>query len=122
MPVIASVTAHVSNRDGSAASPTAPLNLYNEPFDVGFGLTITTAFSSASAPSVTVQHTFDNIMAGASARYFDHSSVSGVSVGRPVDGSYTEPVAGIRVVTAGSSNAANVSGQAATLRIIQSGF
>lgn len=122
MPLRSSVTAHTSGTThASADSVWVPLNQYNEPFDVGFGVTLTTT-ALVSGSFYSVQHTFDDLFqANASARAFDHSAVSGANASQ--DGSYTEPVAAVRVVLRGTkASVASVSGQDATLTILQTGY
>jgi hypothetical protein len=118
MPIIAQVTATVSGGT-TAVSRAVPLNMYNEPFDVSFGLTVEGSAGDDTV-SVAVQHTFDNIYDSAvSAVWFNHSEVTAAIVGT-VDGSYTEPIAAIRA-NVGTGTAAGVQTKA-ILKILQTGY
>ena len=73
-------------------------------FSIGFGVIKT----GGGDRTFTVQHTFDNILASASANanatWFDHSSVSGKTAS--IDGNYAFPVNAVRInITAGSASA-----------------
>lgn len=105
----ATVTAVASAVASAPNSRMIPTNLYNEPFDFSFGLVFATALGSGR--SIAVQHTFDNpdtatSNTGAGLTWFDNSAVSAATSN--VEGSYTEPVAAVRLNVKGS--AAIVSG------------
>lgn len=94
----------------ASASTWIPMNQYAVPFNVGFGVVKT----GTGDITFTVQHTFDNVLAGDTATAFDHSEVSGQTAS--VDGNYAYPVAAIRL------NVTAVSGVAtAALRVKQAG-
>ena len=99
---------------GASSSDPIITNQYEVPFNVGFGVTVVAAVASAP-PTYSVQHTFDNVKAGASATWFDHSEVSGQTAA--IDGNYAYPVAAIRLtLTAAGSGASS-----ATLKVLQTG-
>ena len=111
------VTVTVSAAASAPASRWIPLNLYNEPFDASFGLVLATA--AASGRTWKVQHMFDDVQdPSVTPTAFDHSTVSAAAAN--VDGSYTEGVVAVRLAMAGS--AATVSGQSATLTVLQTGY
>ncbi len=103
---------------GGANSSTnwIPLNQHTTPFNVGFG--VITAYASGHAPgSFTVQHTFDDVLGGASASVFDHSDVSGVTTATNIDGNYAYPVNAVRLTL----NSAGSGVSTASLYLIQAG-
>ncbi len=92
---------------GGATSSTAwiPLNHHVSPFNVGFGLEVVTASAQGK---FSVQHTFDDILAGASANVWDHSEVSGTA--QSMDGNYAYPVMAVRLsIVSGGSAASQAS-------------
>lgn len=103
----------------TGASAWIPLNQYSQPFNVGFGVTVVApAASAAVTTDFSVQHTFVDVLAGASAgagEIFDHSDVSGRS--GSTDGNYAFPVAAVRV-----NVSALASGGAVVLRVRQAGL
>ena len=112
----AAVTAHVSGAAWASASRAVPCDIHQSDFGLTFMVTLATAIGSGR--TYDVEHTLDNVMKmGVSGRYMDHSTVSGETVAQ--DGSYTEPVAAIRLKINGC--AAATSGRAFTLRVIQQG-
>ena len=115
----AAVTAHVSGTTWTSASRAVPCDIHQSDFGVTFAVTLSTALGSAR--SYDVEHTLDNVMKmGVSGRYFDHSTVSGETASQ--DGSYTEPVAAIRLkVNNAKASVAAVSGLTLTMRVIQQG-
>lgn len=92
----------------TGASAPLPLDHYQSPFHVGFGLVI------SGTATVSVQHSFDEIAVTtpASATWFNHPSVSGVTAS--IDGNYAFPVRAIRI------NLSSGTGSA-TLTAIQAG-
>lgn len=123
MPIRAVVTiAETSAVASSRFSTMVPTNLYNEPFDLSFGLAFATALGSGR--SIAVQHTLDkpddaSDGTGTGLTWFDNSSVSAAASN--VEGSYTEPVAAVRIRTKGS--AAIVSGaHVIKMTVIQTGY
>lgn len=89
----------VISKTGAGATDPVPMNQYTSPFNVGFGCDVT------GTATYTVQHTFDDVFASdfdpTTAKWFNHSSVSGVSTDQ--DGNYAFPVSAIRVVLSGGS-------------------
>ena len=83
----------------SGGSNWIPLNQFETPFNVGFGVTVVApAASAAITTDFSVQHTFVDLIAGVSVGsgdIFDHSDVSGKSAS--IDGNYAFPVAAVRV-------------------------
>ena len=117
MPIEAAVTAHLSGAAWASASRAVPLNIHAGDFGAVFMVTLSTAIGSGR--TYDVEHTLDNVMKqGVSGRYMDHSTVSGETAAQ--DGSYTEPVAAIRLKVNGSAPAVTP-GLAITMRVIQAG-
>lgn len=82
---------------GVGTSAWIPLNTKQTPFNVGFGCVIT------GTATYTVQHTFDDVLAGATATAFDNSSVAAETTN--MDGNYAFPVSAIRLnVTASTGS------------------
>ena len=79
-----------------------PLNHYAVPFNVGFGVVKT----GTGDVTYSVQHTFNDVLAGSAATAFDHSFVSGQTASR--DGNYAFPVMATRLVVTAASGAANL--------------
>lgn len=94
---------------GTSSTDWIPMNHHETPFNVGFGVVVV----GSAAPTFSVQHTFDNVIAGASATAFDHSDVSGKSAN--IDGNYAYPVAAIRLTNTAAGSAAS-----ATIHVMQS--
>ena len=95
---------------GSATtSAWIPVDTNKNPFNIGFGVTISTAVLTYK-----VQHTFDNVQdSTVTAVAFDHPDVTGETTNQ--DGNYAFPVRAIRLnVTAYTSGAA-------VLTLIQAG-
>ena len=113
MPVYARVTA-----DSSGATDWIPLARHESPFNVGFGVSVIAPGASAAVtPDFSVQHTFVDVMKGASAGatdIFDHSDVSGQSAS--IDGNYAFPVVATRLFVS-----ALASGGSMIFTVIQSG-
>ena len=83
-----------------------PLDIYQTPFNVGFGVVATGTIT------FKVQHTFDDVFdPTVTPTAFDHSTVTGKTTS--TDGNYAFPVRAIRL------NAGTVSGGTATLTILQ---
>lgn len=74
-----------------SAYPWMPLDQHIAPFNVGFGVVKT----GTGDITYTVQHTFNNVIAGSAATAFDNSYVSGKTAN--ADGNYAFPVAAIRL-------------------------
>jgi len=97
----------------SGASDPLVMNLNATPFNVGFGVVVT-----SGSPTYTVQHTFDNLSnssgsASGFTTWFDHPTIAAQTAN--ADGNYAFPVSGIRVnVTSGTGTV--------TLTLIQAGI
>lgn len=89
----------VISKTGAGATAPVPMNQYTSPFNVGFGCDVT------GSATYTVQHTFENVFDSnfdaSTAKWFNHSTVSGVSTDQ--DGNYAFPVSAIRLVLSGGS-------------------
>lgn len=96
-----------------SASPWIPLDPHRNPISIGFYVQKTGA--AATDATFSVQHTFDDVYADASATAFDHSTVSGKVA--TIEGNYTIPISAIRVKITAISGAASV-----TLGVIQAGM
>ena len=94
----------------TGASNWIPLNQYESPFNVGFGVTvIAPGVSAAVTPDFTVQHTFVDVLGGGSAgagEIFDHPDASGQS--SSIDGNYAFPVAAVRLNVSALATAGSV--------------
>lgn len=111
-----SITVSVSGSSVALATATnwIPMNQFEEPFNVGFGV----VKSGGGDLSFTVQHTFKNVLVSASvptAEIFDHSDVSGQT--SSIDGNYAFPVRAIRVTTVSASGSARID-----FRVLQTGY
>ena len=72
-------------------SQALPADHYITPFNIGLGLVI-----SGGTPSVSVQHTFDDIFnASVTPTWFNHPSMNAVTAS--VDGNYAFPVRAVRL-------------------------
>jgi hypothetical protein len=88
----------VITQSSVAASAWIPLDYKQNPFQVSFGCVI-----SGGPPTYTVEHTFDDILGGATATAFPHSSVAAQTTNK--DGNYAFPITGIRInMTAGTGS------------------
>ncbi len=103
----------------TGATDWIPMNLFPQPFNVGFGVTVVApGVSAAVTTDYSVQHTFVDVLAGGSAgagEIFDHSEVSGQSGSK--DGNYAFPVQAIRM-----NVSALATGGSVVFRIIQAGL
>ncbi len=103
----------VSTTNVTGASAPLVMNLNATPFNVGFGVVVT-----SGSPTYTVQHTFDSMSNTAYngtgfTTWFDHPTVTGLN--SSADGNYAFPVSGIRVNITGGTGAV-------TLTLIQAGI
>ncbi|RJO72860.1 MAG: hypothetical protein C4523_02495 [Myxococcales bacterium] len=89
---------------GSAGTQSAwiPLDQHISPFNVGFGV----VKSGTGDITYSVQHTFNDVLAGETATAFDHSSVSGAT--GSVDGNYAYPVKAVRLNITAASGASSL--------------
>ena len=97
----------VVSQTGSGNSAAIGTDLYISPFNVGFGVVV------SSTVDYTVEHTFDNVLTTTNPTWFPHSTIDGLAIN--ADGNYAFPVAGIRLTV-------NSGGGTATLTVIQAGL
>ena len=100
MPVFAKIEVN-----GSAGGDSAwvPLNQYQTPFNVAFGVTK----AGTGDVEYKIQHTFDNVLANASAAsIFTHADVTAAT--GDADGNYAYPVAAIRCHVTAASGASTL--------------
>lgn len=92
-----------------AASIWVPVDRAIAPFNIGFGAVV----AGGSTLTYTVEHTFDDILGGATATAFPHATVAAQTTSK--DGNYIVPVVAIRLnITAFTSGSV-------TLTILQGG-
>jgi len=98
----------VVSKTGTGSSSVVPLDHYQSPFNVGFGVVV------SGTVNYTVQHTFDDIFdASVTPVWFNHPTIA--SLAANADGNYAFPVRAIRVtVNSGSGTA--------TMTAIQAGM
>ncbi len=86
----------------STASSWIPLNQFQTPFNVGFGVR-----KHGNDITYRVEHTFDDIFdPDVSARAFTHEDVSAAT--GDADGNYAFPVRAIRIATVSASGSAGI--------------
>lgn len=95
-------------KTGTGQSPVAPLDHYQNPFQVGIGVVVT------GTVTYTIQHTFDDVFDSAvTPTWFNHPTLLTLSAN--ADGNYAFPIRAIRInVTAGTGTA--------TATLIQAGM
>lgn len=91
---------------GVATSAWIPLDTKQTPFNVGLGVVI-----NSGTATYTVQHTFNNVLAGETATAFDNATLAGDTTNQ--DGNYAFPVAAVRL------NVTVSSGGTVTLHVLQ---
>lgn len=98
----------VVSKTGTGSSSVVPLDHYQSPFNVGFGVVV------SGTVNYTVQHTFDDIFdASVTPVWFSHPTIA--SLAANADGNYAFPVRAVRVtVNSGSGTA--------TMTVIQAGM
>ena len=98
----------VVSKTGTGSSSVVPLDHYQSPFNVGFGVVV------SGTVNYTVQHTFDDIFdATVTPVWFSHPTIA--SLAANADGNYAFPVRAVRVtVNSGSGTA--------TMTVIQAGM
>ncbi len=80
------------------STPWIPLNLYSQPFNVGFGVVST----GNGLVTFKVEHTFQNVMdPNVTPAAFTHADVSLASA--DIDGNYAFPVRAVRLTTISAS-------------------
>lgn len=103
MPVTWRQTVHASAAASGTSTNWIPLDIFETPFNVGFGVTT----SNDNGVTFAVQHTFDNVLdADVSARAFNHSDVTAGVV--DVDGNYAFAVRAVRLNVVSVSASANL--------------
>lgn len=89
-----------------AASAAIPVNWRQNPFSIGLGAVV-----PSGTLTYKVQHTFDDVLNGATPTWFDHETITGKTAND--DGNYAFPITAIRLnVTAYTSGSV-------TLTIVQ---
>ncbi|MCB7127947.1 MAG: hypothetical protein J3T61_00210 [Candidatus Brocadiales bacterium] len=109
MPIHASVTVTAVSTTESTVSNPIILSQFDSPFNVSFGAVV----SGTGTITYTVQHTFEDVSAGAT--WFDNSDVSAATASR--DGNLAFPAIAIRVLAASGSGQGIV-----TLTVLQAGL
>jgi len=94
----------------TSTTPSAwiPVDMYQTPFNIGFGVVL------SNTPSLTykIQHTFDDVFdSTVTPTAFDHATVTGKTASS--DGNYSAPIRAIRL------NATVYASGTATLTILQ---
>lgn len=115
MPVRYEAVIIASAGTSGTATPWCPLNQYQSPFNVGFGVTVPAAHDLV----YRVEHTFQNVVADASVaatQVFTHADVSAAAVSR--DGNYAFPVAAVRLKLTSFASGA---GGPLAIKLLQSG-
>lgn len=106
MPMTATRSIIVSTVSGTAISTVSswiPTNLYEVPFNIGFGAIV----HGAGDITYRVEHTFDNVFdPNVSARVFVHEDVSAENASK--DGNYAFGVRAIRLAVVSASASAGV--------------
>jgi len=94
------------SKTGTGSTEVVVMDHNINPFNVGMGVVV------SGTVNYTVQHTFNNVVAGETPTWFNHPTLA--SVATNADGNYAFPVTGIRLtVNSGSGTA--------TLIIVQAG-
>lgn len=98
----------VVSKTGTGSSAAIPLDHYQSPFNVGFGVVV------SGTVNYTVQHTFDDVFnSSVTPTWFDHPTVASLAVN--ADGNYAFPVRAIKVLV-------NSGTGVATMTAIQAGM
>lgn len=93
------------SKTGAGSSNPVVMDHHMNPFNVGMAVKV------SGTVNYTVQHTFDNIIAGETPTYFNHPVLQGLTAN--ADGNYAFPVTGVRVtVNSGAGTASLVIVQA----------
>lgn len=89
------------SRTGAGSSPAAPLDHYQSPFNVGFGVVV------SGTVNYTIQHTFDNVFdAAVTPTWFNHPTL--ISQAANADGNYAFPVRAVKVLVNSGSGTASM--------------
>ena len=103
MPVHAIQEVHASAGASGTSTDWIPFDVFETPFNVGFGITI----SNSGAAVFRVEHTFDNVLQqGVSAVAFIHDEVSAAN--GTIDGNYAFGVRAARLTVVSVSASANI--------------
>ena len=98
----------VVSKTGTGSSSVVPLDHYQSPFNVGFGVVV------SGTVNYTIQHTFDDVFnASVTPVWFNHPTIASLAVN--ADGNYAFPVRAIKVLVNSGSGTA-------TLTAIQAGM
>lgn len=98
----------VVSKTGAGSSSAVPMDHYQSPFNVGFGVVV------SGTVNYTVQHTFDDVQnANVTPVWFSHPTVAGLAVN--ADGNYAFPVTAIKLLV-------NSGAGTATLTLVQAGM
>jgi hypothetical protein len=98
----------VVSKTGTGSSSVVPLDHYQSPFNVGFGVVVD------GTVNYTVQHTFDDIFdASVTPVWFNHPTIA--SLAANADGNYAFPVRAVKVLVNSGSGTA-------TMTVIQAGM
>ena len=119
MAVYAQVTVTAGSTTASTASPWVPLDIRRSPWAVvGVGVVLSPGQGHMDA---RVQYTYDNVLDPTVSANVYTSTVSAQTTGanRNIDGSFTAPIAAVRVAIVSGSGTAGQ--QIATLTVIQGG-
>ena len=97
-----------------AASAVIPMDTYQDPFNVGIGVVL----SSGASLTYTVQHTFDDVQSesfsAATATWYSHASLAAKTASS--DGNYAYPITALRL------NVTAWAGGTATMTVVQAGM
>lgn len=86
----------IVSQTNAGSTSAIPLDPNKSPFNVGFAAVVT-----SGSPTMTVQHTFDNIYdSTVTPTWFNHPYVNAVTVS--TDGNYAYPVAAVRLTVTGT--------------------
>jgi hypothetical protein len=89
------------SRTGAGSSPAAPLDHYQSPFNVGFGVVVD------GVVNYTIQHTFDNVFdSNVTPTWFNHPTL--ISQTANADGNYAFPVRAVKVLVNSGAGTASV--------------
>ena len=103
MPVFSKRAGTATANGSGSATGWIPLNQFETPFNVGFGVTV------QGSAKFSVQHTFDDVAdSTVTPTAFDHSTVSGKSAA--IDGNYAFACAAVRlqIVSASGNDGATL--------------
>lgn len=105
MPVFSKRAGTATANGSGSATGWIPLNQFETPFNVGFGVTL----AAGTSAKFSVQHTFDDVFdSSVTPVAFDHSTVSGKLAA--IDGNYAFACAAVRlqIVSASGNDGATL--------------